>query len=147
VWQLALSARPVVVCQGSIHSTTEGTAFVNTVSAWTFTHGGTTFTAIGKSYTDASACTGTTVRCQIKTYLPESFYNGGETVSSAGTADLLFAAARRLRRLQDSEQVETALFDTPIAVVLQTEGSSGMKQGSVAALTIVGLSSDVALLL
>jgi hypothetical protein len=139
---------PAIGGEVCLELTTEGTAVVNTVSAWTFSHGATTFTALGKSYTDVSGCDGTSASCQIKTYLPESFYNGGEAVSSAGTADLLIAA-RRLRSLSEDDTVlvlEIAAFDTPIAVQ-QTEGFSGMKQGSVAALTIVGLSSVVALII
>jgi hypothetical protein len=138
-------ADPVIGGEVCLKLTTEGTAVANTVSAWTFSHGAITFTAFSKAYTDVSACDGTTVSYQIKTYLPESFYNDGDAVSSTGTTHLKIAAARRLRSLQDSEEAETAIFDTPITVQ-QTEGSSGMKQGSAAALTIVGLSSAVALL-
>jgi hypothetical protein len=104
--------------------------------------------ALGKTYTDVSGCDGTTASCQIKTYVPESFDNGGEAATSAETADLLIAA-RRLRSLSEDDPVlvlEITAFDTPIAVQ-QTEGSSSMKQGSVAAFTIVGLSSAAVALL
>jgi hypothetical protein len=43
---------PAIGGEVCLELTTEGAAFVNTVSAWTFSHGATTFTAVGKLYTD-----------------------------------------------------------------------------------------------
>jgi hypothetical protein len=126
--------------------TTTGTALVGSVSAWTFTKGVTNFDAFAKTYTDTTLCNAAGVTsCQITTYLPAEFFNGAGTITSAGTANLLLSR-RRLRLLSEDEQViETAEFDTPIAVN-QMEGSSGTNQGSLVALIIVVLSSAMTML-
>jgi hypothetical protein len=127
---------------------TENTVLVDGVASWTFAHGTTTFDASDKPYTDISGCNGSATTCRITTYLPESFYSSGEPVSTDGIANTL-VGWRRFRGLQEGTDTETTVveiagFDTLIKID-RPEFSAGMKQGFVAAFTLAGLFSGMAL--